>query len=318
MAHRARAFLHTVRAPLATRGTCRCITAQTESSMCLQRLLMLDYHHQPTCMAHPPTYLNKVLVGFVDGTIHLWNVAAGTRLFIFHGWGNAVRCLAPSPALDVVAVGLADGSVVILNVLMNEVVMRFGNAAAGGTDGAANRRNGGDAAAATAGACNCLAFRTGSGPPLMAVAGAAGAITVWNLKERRLHTIIKGAHAAAVTHLHFFAGEPVLMSSGADNAVTQWIFDNEDGTARRLRGRSGHAAPPRCVRFYGSEGAVLLTAAEDRSVRAFSIIQDQQSRELSQARILRLRALTPHAHSQRQYPHGLAWHVFATALYGDP
>ena len=41
------------------------------------------------------------------------------------------------------------------------------------------------------------------------------------------------------------------MSSGGDNAVKQWIFDGEDGAARLLRFRSGHAAPPCCVRFYG-------------------------------------------------------------------
>jgi U3 small nucleolar RNA-associated protein 21 len=107
---------------------------------------------------------------------------------------------------------------------------------------------------------------------------------VWDLTERKLHTIIKATHGAAVTCLHFFPGEPVLMSAGADNAVHHWIFDNADGSARQLRGRAGHAAPPRCVRFYGEEGNVLLTAAGDRSVRAFSTIQDQQSRELSQVR----------------------------------
>ena len=54
-----------------------------------------------------------------------------------------------------------------------------------------------------------------------------------------------------VVSLHFFAGEPVLMSSGADNALKQWIFDQEDGAPRLLRFRCGHAAPPVVVQFYG-------------------------------------------------------------------
>jgi U3 small nucleolar RNA-associated protein 21 len=87
-----------------------------------------------------------------------------------------------------------------------------------------------------------------------------------------------------VLSLHFFAGEPVLMSSGGDNAVKQWIFDAEDGSARLLRFRSGHAAPPVCVRFYG-EGRRLLSAGADRAFRVFSTIQDQQSRELSQRNV---------------------------------
>ena len=51
--------------------------------------------------------------------------------------------------------------------------------------------------------------------------------------------------------LHFFASTPVLMSSGADNAIKHWAFDAEEGPPRLLRFRSGHAAPPTVVRFYG-------------------------------------------------------------------
>ena len=290
---------------------------------------VLELMCEPTCMVHPPTYLNKVLIGCADGSLHLWNVSSGARIYIFRGWNSPVATLAPSPALDTIGVGLADGSAVITNVKVDEVVMRFGGAA-GVAAGADKGRDvgGGLRAAPAAGACSCLAFRcawplsaiayeltavcathahhsmqspwkpqrsmilmlsmaekvcrTDNGTPLMAAAGASGVITVWNLAERRLHTIIRRAHGAPVTALHFFAGEPVLMSSGADNTVNHWIFDNADGSARRLRFRAGHAAPPRCVQFYGVEGRVLLTAAADRSVRLFSTIQDQQSRELSQ------------------------------------
>ena len=64
----------------------------------------------PTCLAHPDTYLNKVLVGSEEGRLQLWNFSSATMLFEFEGWGgSAVRCLAPTPALDVVAVGLEDG-----------------------------------------------------------------------------------------------------------------------------------------------------------------------------------------------------------------
>jgi hypothetical protein len=42
----------------------------------------------------------------------------------------------------------------------------------------------------------------------------AGVITVWDLEQRRLHTVIKDAHDAPVVSLHFFAGEPLLMSAG--------------------------------------------------------------------------------------------------------
>lgn len=69
-------------------------------------------------------------------------------------------------------------------------------------------------------------------------------------------------------------------TQGADNSLKHWIFDNADGSARLLRFRAGHSAPPVRVRGYGEEGRRLLSAGEDRAFRMLSIVQDQQSREL--------------------------------------
>ena len=74
-----------------------------------QATVELEEGFQPTCMAHPDTYLNKVVVGGADGRLQLWNFASGQRLFEFRVARCAVRCLAPAPALDIVGAGLADG-----------------------------------------------------------------------------------------------------------------------------------------------------------------------------------------------------------------
>jgi U3 small nucleolar RNA-associated protein 21 len=63
-----------------------------------------------------------------------------------------------------------------------------------------------------------------------------------------------------------------------------WIFDSADGTARLLRSRSGHSAAPHRVRFYG-DGSSILSAGQDRALRTFSIIREQQSMELSQGHL---------------------------------
>ena len=60
---------------------------------------------RPTCMAHPDTYINKVLVGGDKGQVQLWNFMTGQLIYTFEGWGSGVRSLAPSPALDVIAAG---------------------------------------------------------------------------------------------------------------------------------------------------------------------------------------------------------------------
>jgi U3 small nucleolar RNA-associated protein 21 len=40
----------------------------------------------PVCLAHPDTYLNKVVVGGEDGRLQLWNFVTATRLHTFPGW----------------------------------------------------------------------------------------------------------------------------------------------------------------------------------------------------------------------------------------
>jgi U3 small nucleolar RNA-associated protein 21 len=93
-----------------------------------------------------------------------------------------------------------------------------------------------------------------------AVSNAQGTSPISRVKSRlALQTVLRDAHDAPLTSLHFFAGEPRLMSAAADNSVKQWLFDNADGTGRLLRFRSGHAAPPSCLRYYG-DGTRLLSA----------------------------------------------------------
>ena len=75
------------------------------------RTIELPAGFAPTCMAHPPTYVNKILVGAEDGRVALYNFATGRALHVFGPFGAAVRCLEPSPALDIVGIGLADGCV---------------------------------------------------------------------------------------------------------------------------------------------------------------------------------------------------------------
>ncbi len=63
-------------------------------------------------MAHPETYLNKVVVGGGDGRLLLYNFAGGRLLYEFEGINaSAVKCIVPSPALDVVGIGYGDGCV---------------------------------------------------------------------------------------------------------------------------------------------------------------------------------------------------------------
>lgn len=225
--------------------------------------ILLDNEFTPTCIMHPDTYLNKVILGSQDGSLQLWNISTKKKLYEFKGWKSSISSCVSSPALDVIAVGCADGKIHVHNIRYDEEVVTFSQS--------------------TRGAVTALSFRT-DGQPLLASGGSSGVISIWNLEKRRLQSVIRDAHDSSVISLHFFANEPVLMSTSADNSIKMWIFDTTDGDPRLLRFRSGHSAPPLCIRFYAN-GRHILSAGQDRAFRLFSVIQDQQSRELSQRHV---------------------------------
>ncbi|KAJ4810553.1 Transducin family protein / WD-40 repeat family protein [Rhynchospora pubera] len=225
--------------------------------------IKLDHKFTPTCIVHPDTYLNKVLIGSQEGPLQLWNISTKKKIYEFKGWTSPVTCCVASPALDIVSVGCADGTIHLHNLRYDEELKSFSHSIRG--------------------AVTSLSFRT-DGEPLLASGGSSGVISIWNLEKGRLQTVIREAHDASIISLHFFVNEPVLLSSATDNSIKMWIFDNIDGEARLLRFRSGHSAPPLCIRFYGN-GRHILSAGQDRAFRLFSVARDQQSRELSQKHV---------------------------------
>lgn len=68
-----------------------------------------------------------------------------------------------------------------------------------------------------------MLLAVGNGLPLLAAGGSAGVVALWNLEQGCLHHVVRDAHDAALLGLHFFAGEPRLMSAGADNSIKQWV-----------------------------------------------------------------------------------------------
>ncbi|KAF2297053.1 hypothetical protein GH714_016148 [Hevea brasiliensis] len=193
--------------------------------------IMLDNKFTPTCLMHPDTYLNKVVLGSQEGTLQLWNISTKKKLYEFKGWNSSITSCVSSPALDVIAIGCADGKIHVHNIRCDE-----------------------------------------EWTTLLASGGSSGVISIWNLEKRRLQSVIREAHDNSIISLHFFANEPVLMSASADNSIKMWIFDTSDGDPRLLRFRSGHSAPPHCIRFYAN-GRHILSAGQDRAFRLFSIIQ---------------------------------------------
>ena len=219
---------------------------------------------QANSVCHPDGYVDILLFGGEDGRLALVDVRAGTTVREFKGWGSRVTALENSPATDFVAVGLEDGRVLLVNLLEDSVLFTV-------TPDHGLK-------------ITALAFRTDDQDDVLCVGDESGRVTVWDLEKRSLRTVISQCHEGPVVTLKFLDSQPVMLSSGVDNSIKEWIFDRDDGEARLLRFRAGHSKPPTCVSFYG-EGKKLLSAGNDRTLRMFHMYRDQQSIELSQKNV---------------------------------
>ncbi|KAI1816504.1 WD domain-containing protein [Poronia punctata] len=245
-----------------------------------------------------PTYLNKIFAGRRDGWVEIWNVSTGKLIYTIlppspsHG---AVTCMQPSPALSLMAISYSEGPLIIRNILTDKTLIQL------------------NAGTADAPVTN-IAFRTdGMGAGLdgrkagvMATAThSSGDITFWDLNDGgRVMGVLRSAHdppsqdgtkvRGGVSKIEFLAGQPVIVTSGRDNSLKTWIFDETpfSPVPRILHSRSGHAAPVTSLRFLpsdfdGSEAGNkwLLSGGKDRSLWGWSLRRDGQSAELSQGNI---------------------------------
>ncbi|THH13858.1 hypothetical protein EW146_g6403 [Bondarzewia mesenterica] len=270
-----------------------------------QSEIQFEHGFVATHMLHPATYLNKILVASSDGRLQLWNIRSQTCIHHFSSnalsssasnASTAITALAQSPAIDVVGIGFASGEISLHDIRADERLMRI------------FMREGG---------VRALSFRT-DGHPVLASASQSGHISLWDLSAngRLLHTV-RGAHDEAITALEWIPGQPVLVSSGEDNSVKQWLFDSPTSAPRLLKYRSGHHTPPHLIRYYGEDGKQLLTASRDRSLRCTSVVRDSRSFELSQVPIasLKLPPITAISYSTTRWKD---WDSIMTAHTDEP
>ncbi|EXJ58229.1 hypothetical protein A1O7_05654 [Cladophialophora yegresii CBS 114405] len=242
-----------------------------------------------------PTFLNKIFVGTKHGSVEVYNVSTGRlvhTILPLSARSGAVTALAPAPAIGLLAASYADGSLNIIDVEADEVVLELRHS---------NNRK----------PITSITFRTdgmGAGEDgrkagIMATSSIeSGDITLWDLNRGgKVVGVVRGAHETSslgqgtgVSKIEFLPGQPVLVSSGLDNALKSWVFDETpfSPTPRLLHHRSGHAASITRLKFLpaasdGSDatGKWLLSASQDRSLWGFSLRRDGQSTELSQGSI---------------------------------
>jgi U3 small nucleolar RNA-associated protein 21 len=215
-------------------------------------------------MMHPITYLNKFVL-WHGSTLVLYNVIEGALIHKFKLLPATVVTVVQTPVINIVACGLEDGSVLLLNLLYDEVLFTF---------------------KMMQGAVHQISFMTDAnlGLSLMATSCRdSGVVTLWDLNARKIWAEMRQPHSGRqVTSVAFLPNEPVLVSASEDdNSIKMWLFEKGQSEPRLLRERSGHAEPPTKIRFYGglddpmNQGARhLVTCSQDGNMRDISLLNE--------------------------------------------
>ena len=207
-----------------------------------------------------------------------------------------VTAIQPSPALSLAAIARADGSVIIHDIRLDEAIISL-------------NQNSTPVAGITS-----ISFRTdgmGAGNDgqkagvMVTSTSNGGDVTLWDLNGGgRIMGVLRNAHnppsadrsevPGGVSRVEFLPGQPVLVTSGRDNSLKSWIFDEAPFSPipRILHSRCGHAAPVTRLDFLPTEadgadavGKWLLSAGKDQSLWGWSLRRDGQSAELSQGNL---------------------------------
>ncbi|VDM66114.1 unnamed protein product [Strongylus vulgaris] len=212
-----------------------------------------------TSVVHPSTYLYKILIGSSIGTLRLVNFRTGRVIHEFSkGFDSKITVLEQSPAVDVVAIGLADGQIFLHNVRVDETICKFRHEKA----------------------ISAVGFSNG-GKSFMTTADIGGDIVMWDLEKRHIMGKIANGHHAAVTKLYFMPGEPVMVSASADNSLRTWVLDGADGMPRLLVILEGHAEGVTAVQFNGKQE--ILSSGHDGSVRKYMVNVETMRQKLGSA-----------------------------------
>lgn len=260
-------------------------------------------------MCNMPTYLNKVFVGRSDGAVDIWNLRSGKLLYTMpppSSDAGPVTAMHPTPALSLLAVAHKSGSLSVHNVDSVQLVLSLRTASTQSLP----------VTSITFRSDGLGAGHDGRKAGVMAtISSGSGDITMWDLNDGgRVAGILRGAHKVSnietsmgVNRVEFLDGQPVLVSSGDDNALKTWIFDVTpfSPTPRPLHSRGGHSAAVSALDFVpvssdGSEsgGKWLLSASKDCSFWGLSLRKDSQHAEISQGNLERkAKKLGPSGHS---------------------
>lgn len=221
-------------------------------------------------IAHMPTYVNKLVVA-TSSCLMLFNVKSGNTIHTFNEVLQGISFVESVPtALDTIAIVGNNGDIILTNIRTDRELFTL----------------------TTGEPVTTLGFRSDTGvgsAALLGIGTANGDVFIYDLElRRRVQSLRSFTRNSQVSSVQFLPGQPIVIVSGANNALSELIFDppvTSSGSsknigghrARVLRRRGGHGSPSSCLLFADEEAHFLLSGSLDQSLWAFSLRKDSQS-----------------------------------------
>ena len=227
----------------------------------------LGVDFQVTSMIPVPTYVNKMLIGGSGGEVELWNLKRFEKVYSFKSLSNrsSVSALASAPVLDVVGVGFSDGSISIVNMKLDEVLISLNQSEHGSV--------------------TSLSFRKDAVGGQLVSGTNKGDLVVWDLNKRMIHSFLQSVHPGGVGTVEFLDTLPLMVTSGVeDNAISIYLFDKPDQGCRLLKERRGFTGAFGFLLPYSEHD--LIVGSQSGEVGKLNLIQSHQNKVWSQSTAL--------------------------------
>ncbi|VDQ08633.1 unnamed protein product, partial [Trichobilharzia regenti] len=173
------------------------------------------------------------------GALQLWNIVSQKLLHWFRGFDASVTCLQQAPAIDVCAVGLADGRIIIHNLKYDVTLMKFAQDCGAITSIGFRSGSHGLQKPSNIDENSCVTLLPSQNNDVYLVSGCeTGYINCWELKEDGKSRSVgqaRNLHCGSVITIYCIPGgdaASAMVTSGSDNCIKVSYFDRPDGGPR--------------------------------------------------------------------------------------